>query len=100
MPVPESGTVRGVLRASEVTVMLPPALVADCGANTALKVTLAPGLSVRGTFSPFMPNPAPVTVACEIFTVAPPVFVNDSIKVKLPPTWTFAKFKLLGFAVS
>ena len=98
--MPESGTVRGVLKASDTTVMLPLALVADCGVNTALKVTLAPGLSVRGTFSPLMPNPVPVTLVCKIVTLAPPVLVSESIKVRLPPTWTFAKFKLLGLAVS
>ena len=100
MPVPASGTVRVVLEASEVTLMLPLVLPGDCGAKIVLKVTLAPGLSVRGTFSPLMPNPVPVTLACKIVTLAPPVFVSESINVRLPPTWTFVKFKLLGLAVS
>ena len=98
--MPESETVNVGFEASELTLMPPLALPADCGANTALKVTLAPGLSVSGAFSPLMLNPAPVTVACEIVTLAPPVFVSESISVRLPPTWTFAKFRLLALALN
>ena len=86
--------------ALEVTVMVPLALPADSGANTTLKVTLAPGSSVSGGFSPLKLNPGPVTVACEIVTLAPPVFVSESIRVRLPPTWTLAKFRLVGLAAS
>jgi hypothetical protein len=100
VPVPESDTVNVGLEALESTVIPPFALTADCGANTALKVTLAPGLSVSGTFSPPMLNPVPVTVAWEIVTLAPPVFVSESFNIRLLPTWTFAKFKLLGLAAS
>jgi hypothetical protein len=90
--------------ALELTLMKPLALAVDSGANTALKVTLVPGLSVKEVFGQLLRlNPAPETVetvACEIVTLAPPVFVSESISVTLPPTWTFAKFRLLALAVS
>jgi hypothetical protein len=88
--------------ASELTLMLPLALTADVGANTALTVTLALGLSVKGRVGTPMLN-APetgVTVTCEIVTLAPPVFVSVSVSVALPPTWTFGKFRVLALAVS
>ena len=85
VPVPESGTVRLGFEAVEVTLMPPIPLSADCGANTALKVTLAPGLSTIGKLSPLMLNPVPVTVACEIVTLVPPVFVSESVNVALAP---------------
>jgi hypothetical protein len=98
--VPESKTVNVGLEALELTLMLPLALAADDGVNTALKVTLEPGFSVSGRFRPLMLKPVPETVACEIVTLAPPVLVNESIKVRLLPTWAFAKFRLLGLAAS
>ena len=99
VPVPERETVKVEFEAFEVMVMPPVAVVVDCGANTALKVTLAPGLSVSGTFSPLMLNPDPVTVACEIVTLAPPLFVSESVKVRLLPAWTLPKARLAGLAV-
>ena len=84
--MPESGTVKVELEASETTVIPPLTLTADCGVNTALKGTLAPGLSTTGTLSPLMLNPVPVAVACEIVTLDPPVFVSASVKVTLLPT--------------
>jgi hypothetical protein len=90
--------------ALEITLMLPLALTAEVGVNTALKVTLAPGLSVKEVFGQLLRlNPAPETVetvACEIVTLAPPVFVSESVSVALPPTWTFGKFRVLALAVS
>jgi hypothetical protein len=100
VPAPESETVKVELEALEPTVMPPVALTADCGANTALKVTLAPGLRTNGTLSPLMLNPVPVAVACEIVTLDPPVFVSDSIKVRLLPTWALPKVRLAGLALS
>ena len=95
-----SETVKVELEALETTVMPPLALAADCGTNIALKVTLAPGLSVRGTFSPLMLNPVPVAVACEMVTLDPPVFVSESVKVRLLPTWALPKARLAGLEVS
>ena len=80
--------------------MPPVALTADCGANTALKVTLAPGLRTSGKLSPLILNPVPVTVACEIVTLVRPVFVSESVKVMLAPACTLPKARLAGLAVS
>src|ERR1039458_2715820 len=99
VPVPVSETVKVGLEALDATVMPPLTLTADCGANTALKVTLAPGVSVRGTVSPLMLNPAPVAVACEIVTLVPPAFVSEFAKVRLLPTWALPKARLAGLEV-
>jgi len=100
VPVPESETLKVELEAFDTTVMPPLTLAADCGANTVLKVTLAPGLSASGTVSPLMLNPVPVAVACEIVTLDPPVFVIESVKVTLLPIWALPKARLAGLAVS
>ena len=100
VPVPESETVKVELEALETTVMPPLALTADCGANTALKFTLRPGLSTNGTLSPLMLNPVPVAVACEMVTLAPPVFVSEPVRVTLLPTWALPKARLAGLALS
>jgi hypothetical protein len=98
--VPESETFKVELGALETTVMPPLRLAADCGANTALKVTLAPGLRTNGAFSPLMLNPVPVAVACEIVTLDAPVFVSESVKVTLLPVWALPKDRLAGLALS
>lgn len=100
VPVPESGTLNVELDALELMVIPPVAFVADCGAKIALKVTLAPGLRTSGKLRPLMLNPAPATVACEIVTLEPPVFVSESIKVTLAPTCTLPKARLAGLATS
>jgi hypothetical protein len=95
-----SETVNVELEALDATVMPPLTLTADCGVNSALKVTLAPGLSTSGAFSPLMLNPVPVAVACEMVTLDPPVFVSESVKVRLLPTWALPKARLAGLEVS
>ena len=85
-PLPVRGILSGELDAVETIASVPLTAPAAAGAKDTVKVTLAPGLSVSGTFSPLMPNPVPVTVACEMVTLAPPVFVSESIKVRLLPT--------------
>jgi hypothetical protein len=96
--VPESETFKVELEAFDTSVMPPLTLAADCGANTALKGTLAPGLRTTGTFSPLMLNPVPVAVACEMVTLDPPVFVIESAIVTLLPTWALPKARLPGLA--
>ena len=100
VPVPESETFKVELEAFDTTAMPPLTLAADCGANTALNGTLAPGLSTNGTLSPLMLNPVPVAVACEIVTLDEPVFVIESAKVTLLPTWALPKARLAGLALS
>lgn len=58
--MPESVTLTLGSEAVELTVILPLAFAADCGVNRTLNVTLAPGASVRGRFSPPMLNAATV----------------------------------------
>jgi hypothetical protein len=45
-------------------------------------------------------NPAPVTVACEIFTAPSPVFVKVTLCVALFPTARLPKLKLVTFGES
>lgn len=45
-------------------------------------------------------KPAPVTVACEIVTVAVPVLVNVKVCGLLAPVTTFPKIRLVEFAAS
>ena len=45
-------------------------------------------------------NPAPVILAWLIVTLDPPVFVIFSVSWELPPTSTFPKLRLAGFAVN
>ena len=97
--MPVSGTVKVELEALETTVIPPLALPADCGVNTALKGTLAPGLRTKGTLSPLMLNPVPVAAACEMVTLDPPVFVSEFAKVRLLPTWALPKARLAGLEV-
>jgi len=52
VPVPESETLKVEFDPLDATVMSPVALAADCGVNTALKVTLAPGLRTSGKTRP------------------------------------------------
>jgi hypothetical protein len=42
--------------------------------------------TVTGNVSPLMEKPVPLTVACEIVAVAPPVLVKVSVRVLLVPT--------------
>lgn len=100
VPVPDRETFKLGFEALELTMMPPITPTADCGVNTALKVTLAPELRSSGKLSPVILNPVPLTEACEIVTLVPPVFVNESIKVWVPPTCTLPKVRLAGFAMS
>jgi hypothetical protein len=78
MPAPARAMVRFGFEAFETTVIAPLALPPVFGAKRALKVTLCPLFRLKGRANPLQPNPAPVTVACEIVTVELPEFVNVS----------------------
>lgn len=51
-----------------------------------------------GAVNPLMLNPDPVTAACEIVMLDPPVLVRVSDRVCLVPTGTVPKLRLAGFA--
>ena len=56
--------------------------------------------SVAGNVNPLMEKSVPVTLACEIVRVAPPVFVSVSDLLLELPTCTLPKATLAGFALS
>jgi hypothetical protein len=57
VPVPESGMLSDGFEASEVTVTVPLALVADVGLNTTWKLVFWPDASVMGVVTPLRLNP-------------------------------------------
>jgi hypothetical protein len=76
--VAESAIFNGLFEPSLVTAKLPVALPVDCGLKTRLKLTLCPGAKVTGKFKPVVLKPVPVTAACEIVSVFPPVLLRVS----------------------
>jgi hypothetical protein len=88
VPVPVCGIESVGFDAFELTVILPVALLAVCGAKVVLKVRLWFGVSVVGRLSPLMLNPVPASVIWEIVTLEPPTLVSVSHWLWLLPTWT------------
>jgi len=95
VPVPDSGITVGEVGALLVMEMLPLALPAAAGANTALNDTLAPAASVCAV-SPCTLKPVPVTVTCEMVKLAVPVFFRLIGCELLVPTVTLPKFTVVG----
>lgn len=100
VPVPANEIASVEFEALDTTEMLPLALPAEMGANTAPKVKLCPGIRVRGRVSPLMLNPEPLALACVIVTLDPPELVKVSVRLVLLPTCTLPKLRLEGFDVS
>ena len=98
VPVPDIAMLRGELEASDAMETAPLAEPAAEGENIALKVTLWFGLRVVGRLSPVIVKLALLTLACEIVTGDPPVFVSVSDRVELLPACTLPKPRLEGFA--
>jgi hypothetical protein len=96
-PVPDSGIVSVGFDAVEVIVTFPLVAPVDAGVNDTLKVALCPAARVTGTVSPLKLKPVPLTPACEIVTLKPPVFVTVSDRVCLVATWALPKLRLVGF---
>lgn len=90
----------GESAASLVTVREPVAAPADCGAKRICTVELWPAGIVDDGFPPTTLNAAPEIAACEIFTVAVPVFVILTFSVLLLPTTTPPKLRLVELAES
>lgn len=78
VPVPERAIPSGEFDASDTSDRFPLTLPAADGANFTVKVTLWLAASVVGKVSALTEYPAPLTLACERVTVAPPVFVTVS----------------------
>lgn len=87
------------MAAFEVMEMLPLALPEDWELNTTLKLALCPAARVSGRLSPPALNPAPVTGACVMVTLDPPVLVRVSAWVWLTPACTLLKVTLAGLTL-
>jgi hypothetical protein len=98
--VPFKETIRGEFDASLITVSAPEAAPAVVGANCTVTVMLWPTARLVAGLPPVTLNPAPVTVACEMFTAAVPAFVTVTFCVALPPTATLPNVTLVEFAES
>jgi len=77
-PVPARAIARFGFDAFESTAIAPLRFPPTIGVKRTLKVMLCPLLRLKGRLRPLKPNPAPVTVACEIVKVELPEFVNVS----------------------
>jgi hypothetical protein len=98
--VPAKETISGEFEASLITVSAPEAGPAVVGANCTVTVLLWPTARDAEGLPPVTLKPAPVTVACETFTVAVPVFVIVTVWVALPPTATLPNVTLVEPAES
>ena len=78
-PVPVRAIVAGEFGALLAIVTVPFNVPAVVGANTALKVVLAPAATVFGVVKPVTLYPAPLTVSCEMVSVPLPVFVRVNV---------------------
>ena len=96
-PVPDKLIAGRVFEALETTETLPVGVPAACGVKLTLNVKLCPALMVKGTVTPLMPYPVPLTVTCEIVIADPPVLLSISDFVLLLPTCTLPKLRLVGF---
>lgn len=99
-PDPDKGTVMVRLDNLLMNEMLPPTLPADFGVKVTFRVKLCPGVSVSGSDNPVKPNPAPVTVACEMLSFEFAEFVSVSVEVLVLLTCTLPKLMLTGLATS
>jgi hypothetical protein len=77
---------------------LPVTLPAAVGANATFTVADWLGVRTVPEVTPLALNPVPVTVTVEIVTFEFPLFVSVTLNELVLPTFTFPKFKLVGFA--
>ena len=99
-PVPDSEMLMvGFHQALVMIDMAPVTLPPTAGANSTLKVAFWRAFRVRGNTSPLTLKPAPVTVACETFTLLVPLFARVTPRVRLVPTVTLPKLRLLELVV-
>jgi len=93
-PVPDSAMLLVRLLASLTIDRVPVTLPPTGGANSTLKVALWWAFRVRGSTSPLMLRPAPVTVACETVMLQVPRFVRVTRRARLVPTVTLPNLRL------
>jgi hypothetical protein len=92
--------VAGEFVALLTTDTLPVTLPAAVGANATFSVIDWLGVRTVPEVTPLALNPVPVAVTLEIVTFEFPLFVSVALNELLFPTFTFPKFKLVGFAPS
>lgn len=100
MPMPLSEIGSAVLVALLTMVRVPDAVPADWGANCTCTVALWPGGIVEEGLPPTTLNAALEIVACEMSTVAEPVFVRVMLSELLAPTATLPKLSVLALVES
>lgn len=91
-----SGELGALLLSETEPVTAPPTV----GAKTTLNVVFEPVGIVSGVLRPVIVKPAPVTAACEIMTLAVPLFVRLIVCELLFPVETLPKPAVLGTAPS
>jgi hypothetical protein len=85
VPVPDKATMSGELLAFETRVRFAVTEAATLGAKVMVNVTLCPAETFAGSASPLIEYAALPTLAEEIVTVLPPVFVTVSKRLALLP---------------
>lgn len=98
VPVPERAIVSVEFDAFDTIARLPLIIPPLEGVKVAVNVTLWFAARLRGSDNPLIEKVAPDTLACEIVTLDPPVFVTVSERFALLPTCTLPKPSEEGFA--
>src|SRR6202165_5577232 len=99
-PTPLREIVAGEFVALLSTDTLPVTLPAAVGVNAEFRAMDWLGVKTVPEVTPMALNPAPATVTLEIVTFELPLFVSVTLNELVLPTFTFAKFKFVGFAPS
>jgi hypothetical protein len=99
-PVPVNEMANGELGPLLTRDTDPLTLEVDVGENATLRVVLPPAAIVAGTARPLMLKPVPDTFACEIVTLAVPLFFRLIVCVLVLPMATLPKLTLAGVGVS
>jgi hypothetical protein len=94
-PVPDRVIVAGELVALLATVTLPFTLTALAGVKLTSRLAVCPGVRICPVDTPLAANPAPAMETFDTVTFEFPAFVNVTPKLRLLPTLTLAKFKLV-----
>ncbi len=98
-PVPDSAMLKLGFEPFDVMLTLPLAAPLVVGEKSTLNEVLWPAVKVKGTDRPLKLNPAPLAVAAEIVTEAPPVLVKVSDLLLLLPTWMLPNARLAGLGL-
>ena len=98
--VPDKAMLKDGFEPLLVMTRLPVSVPVAVGANLTAKLVLCPGARVTGRLDPLILKPVPVTEACEIVALVPPVFVSVSERVWPVPVCIFPNTRLDELAVN